>query len=346
MSKSAFMKSIERYMFKRNYSKRTIETYLYWTRFYIIFHNKTHPGAMGDLEVQQFLNYLAIDRQVAPSTQATALNALAFLYKHIIKRPLGVELGFIKSHMSRKLPVVMTEPEVKAFFSRIGPQHFLPAALMYGSGLRLMETVRLRVKDIDFDYRCIRVWNGKGGKHRTVTLANELLSPLRNQISIVADFLSVDLRNPDYSGVYLPYALREKYQSANKELGWHYLFPARNLSTDPETRLLRRHHIDETALQRAIRQTAKAANIDKQVTAHTLRHSFATHLLARGADIRTVQDQLGHSDLRTTQIYTHILQMGGNAVVSPFDHIKEPCKVYQFERSKPQLIYQAWPKQA
>lgn len=338
--------SIERYMFKRNYSKRTIETYLYWIRGYIIFHSKAHPGAMGDVEVQQFLNYLVIDRQASPSTQTTALNALAFLYKHIIKRPLSIELNFIKSHMSRKLPVVMTEAEIKAFFSRVSPNHFLPAALMYGSGLRLMEAIRLRVKDIDFDYRCIRIWNGKGGKHRTVTLANDLLLPLRNQIAIVASYLSVDLRNPDYDGVYLPYALREKYQAANKEVGWHYLFPSRNLSIDPETHVLRRHHVDETALQRTIRKTAKAANINKQVTAHTLRHSFATHLLARGADIRTVQDQLGHADLRTTQIYTHVLQMGGNAVVSPFDHIKESCKKYQIERTKPLLIHQSWLKQA
>jgi len=290
---------------------------------------------MGDIEVEQFLNYLSLDRKVSPKTQTMALNALAFMYKNIIKKPISTELGFIKSHMARKLPIVLTEPEIKAFFSKVPPRYFLLTAIMYGSGLRLMEALRLRVQDIDFDYRCIRVWNGKGGKHRTVTLANELLASLRTQIQHVAEYLSVDLRNPDYAGVYLPHALRLKYQNANKELGWHYLFPSQKLSLDPEAHVWRRHHIDETALQRAVRNAAREAHIKKQVTPHTLRHSFATHLLARGADIRTVQDQLGHADLRTTQIYTHILQMGGNAVVSPFDNIKEPSATYSIDRTTP-----------
>lgn len=340
MAKSAFLTSVERYMFKRTYSKRTIDSYLYWITFYIHFHNKTHPGAMGDLEVEQFLNYLAIDRKVAPGTQTMALNALVFMYKHIIKKPISVELGFIRSRTTRKLPVVMTESEVKAFFTKISPRYYLLTALMYGSGLRLMEAIRLRVQDIDFDYRCIRVWNGKGGKHRTVTLASELLTSLRTQVKVVTSYLAIDIHNPDYAGVYLPYALRHKYQNANKELGWHYLFPSDRLSLDPEAHVWRRHHFDETALQRAIRRAAKDAYIKKSVTAHTLRHSFATHLLARGADIRTVQDQLGHADLRTTQIYTHVLQMGGNAVVSPFDHIKESSKVYQISPSLPYLIHE------
>ena len=333
MAKSAFLTSVERQMYKRNYSKRTIDSYLYWIRAYIFFHNKAHPGSLGDQDVEQFLNYLSVDRHAASNTQALALNSLSFLYKHILKKPISVHLDFVKSNAPRKLPVVMTEPEIKAFFSKISPRYYLLAALMYGSGLRLMEAVRLRVHDIDFDYRCIRVWNGKGGKHRTVTLANDLISSLRNQIQFASEYHAIDLDNPDYAGVFLPTALRFKYINANKEIGWHYLFPSNNLSLDPEAKVMRRHHIDESTLQRAIRKAAREAYINKNVTAHTLRHSFATHLLARGADIRTVQDQLGHADLRTTQIYTHVLQMGGNAVISPFDNIQEPSASYSKEPS-------------
>ncbi len=340
MAKSQYLTSISEFMFKRNYSKRTIESYLYWIRYFIQFHNKAHPNALSQPDVEQFLNYLSVDRKVAPGTQTMALNALAFLYKNIVRRPLDLKLEFIKSHTPRKLPIVLTEGEVRAFFSKVPPRYFLVTALMYGSGLRLMESVRLRVQDIDFDYRCIRVFNGKGGKHRTVTLANELLSTLRNQINSVSDYLQIDLSNPDFDGVYLPYALRRKWQNENKTLRWQYLFPSQKLSIDPEDHVWRRHHLDESAVQRAIRKAAREAHIKKQVTAHTLRHSFATHLLARGADIRTVQDQLGHSDLRTTQIYTHVLQMGGNAVVSPFDQIKEPSKTYSICRAKPILIYE------
>ena len=338
MAKSPFLQSIQVLMYKRNYSKRTIETYVHWIATYIRFHNKNHPSTMGNAEVEQFLNYLALDKRVSPNTQALALNALSFLYKTVLNQPISFQLNFVKSRTPRKLPVVLTEAEIEAFFSCIAPRYFLLAALMYGSGLRLMEAVRLRIHDIDFDYRCIRVWNGKGGKHRTVTLANNLMNALRNQINIGSDYHSIDLNNPAYTGVALPYALRRKHPFACRELGWHYLFPSGRLSNDPEDGALRRHHIDESTLQRAIRRAARDAQIAKVVSAHTLRHSFATHLLARGADIRTVQDQLGHSDLRTTQIYTHVLQMGGNAVISPFDNIRENAAIYTIEHSKPSLI--------
>jgi integron integrase len=184
-----------------------------------------------------------------------------------------------------------------------------------------MECVRLRVQDIDFDYKSLRIWTGKGGKHRVVTLAEELLPNLQRQIMLVEQYLKSDLYVPNFQGVWLPHRLRIKYGSANKALNWQYLFPSRELSIDPETKLLRRHHIDETSLQKAVRNAAKAAHIQKHVTPHTLRHSFATHMLQSGADIRTVQDQLGHADLRTTQIYTHILQRGGNCVLSPFSRL-------------------------
>ncbi len=321
MSQSPFLQSIEEKMYVQRFAKRTIETYLVWIRRYINFHNKRHPATMNDSEVEAFLNHLVLERHVAPATQASALNALVFLYKEIINQPLTITLNFVKSSRPRKLPVVLTSDEMHTLLNTISPKYFLISALLYGSGLRLMEAVRLRVQDIDFDFRCIRVWNGKGGKHRTVTLAPELVPHLRAQITIAQQYLTLDLRSTDYDGVWLPYALRHKYPKANKELGWHYLFPSGRISTDPETGKRRRHHIDESGLQKAIRGAAKEAGLKKGVTAHTLRHSFATHLLASGADIRTVQDQLGHADLRTTQIYTHILQMGGNAVQSPLSRL-------------------------
>lgn len=321
MEKSEFLSSIERHMYRKYYAKRTIETYLKWIKGFILFHGKKHPSMMGDPEVEEYLNHLVLNRHVAAQTQAVALNALSFLYKEIIKRPLSINLNFARSRTPRKLPTVLTPEEVRRLLYCINPNYHLLAALLYGSGLRLMESVRLRIQDIDFDYRCIRVWNGKGGKHRTVTLAPELFKLLRVQINQAEQLLELDLRNPEYEGVWLPTALRFKYRNANKELGWHYLFPSNRLSVDPESGLPRRHHIDESSLQKAVRAAAKKAGIRKNVSVHTLRHSFATHLLASGADIRTVQDQLGHADLNTTQIYTHILQRGGNAVTSPLSSI-------------------------
>lgn len=308
-------------MYRRYYSKRTVETYIYWIRFFIVFHGKRHPSSMGDTEVEAFLTHLVLKRNVAAQTQALALNALNFLYKEVIKRPLSLRLSYVSSKVPRKLPVVLTPDEVKALLNSMHPRHYLPAALLYGSGLRLMEAVRLRIKDVDFEYRCIRVWNGKGGRHRTVTLAPEVVPLLRRQVAAAEKIWAIDLKNPDYAGVWMPTALRFKYPAANKESGWHYLFPSERLSLDPESGLWRRHHVDESGLQKAVKAAARKARLKKTVTPHTLRHSFATHLLAAGADIRTVQDQLGHRDVQTTQIYTHVLQMGGNAVKSPLSAI-------------------------
>lgn len=318
---SPFLKSIEAFMFKHHYSKRTIQTYLPWIRRYIVFHGMRHPRDMGDPEVEAFLDALILRHGVAKQTQALALNALCFLYKRVLQTPLSPQLSFLRSSKKPKLPVVLTRVEVRDLLKCIAQQYSLPASLMYGSGLRLMETMRLRVKDIDFDFCCIRVWDGKGGKNRTVTLAEELKPALRLQVENVKATLAHDLQNPAYDGVYMPYALRRKYQTAHKSLLWQYLFPSRRLSQDPETGQLRRHHIDETNLQKAVRRAAKEAKINKTVSPHTLRHSFATHLLSSGADIRTVQDQLGHADVATTQIYTHVLQRGGSAVASPLSEI-------------------------
>ena len=321
MKPSPFLSSIEEHMYQRRYAKRTIETYTLWIRRYINFHEKRHPASMNDKHVEAFLSHLVLERHVAPQTQALVLNALNFLYKEIIKKPLSLRLNFVKSQRPRKIPVVLTQDEVTKLMKQVSPNYFLITALLYGSGLRLMEAVRLRVQDIDFDYTCIRVWHGKGGKHRTVTMANQLMQHLRNKIAQAEHYLELDTRYEDYDGVWMPTALRHKYPHANKKLGWHYLFPSSKLSRDPESNSLRRHHIDESGVQKAIRKAAKEAKITKSVTPHTLRHSFATRLLASGTDIRTVQDQLGHADLRTTQIYTHVLQMGGNAVRSPLSSI-------------------------
>lgn len=319
--RSMFLQMVVEHMRNRRYAKRTIELYSSWIVSFIRFNDNAHPADLGDEEVEAFLSYLVAAKNVAPATQASALNALAFLYRDVLERPLSLTLDFVNSQRKAKLPVVLTEDEVVLLFSKIPAVHKLPISLLYGSGLRLMESVRLRVKDIDFDYNAIRIWDGKGGKNRVVTLATELKPALVRQVGLVENYLMADLDDPDFSGVYLPYRLRLKYKNASKSLEWQYLFPSSRLSVDPENQRLRRHHVDETSIQKAIRKAAKDCDIKKKVTPHTLRHSFATHLLQAGADIRTVQTQLGHSDVKTTQIYTHVLQQGAQGVVSPLSRI-------------------------
>ncbi|MCF2947473.1 integron integrase [Paraglaciecola aquimarina] len=320
-TKSPFLQYIIDYMLTRQYSLRTIETYLKWITSFIHFHQKRHPASMGDNEVEVYLEHLVLKNNVAPSTQATALNSLAFLYKHIVKNELSLNLNFVRSKRQAKLPVVMTKDEVKLLMTKLTKRYYLIAGLMYGSGLRVMETVQLRVQDIDFDYKSIRVWNGKGNKHRIVTLANELIPALRNQIIQVDEYLKLDIKNDQFSGVWMPHALAKKYPSANKSLAWQYLFPSYKLSADPETGEIRRHHFHHTCVRKAVKVAVNAAGLTKQITPHTFRHSFATHLLQSGADIRTVQTQLGHSDVQTTQIYTHVLQQGANGVTSPLSRL-------------------------
>ena len=314
---SPFMQFIAEEMYTRRYAKRTVETYLHWVKFFILFHKKQHPKDLQEVHVEQFLTHLAVSRNVAVQTQALALNALSFLYKEILKRPLALNLNFNQAVKPRKLPVVLTKPEVTQLFTYMDPQYLLLTQLLYGSGLRLMEAVRLRVNAIDFDYLSVMVWHGKGGKHRRVTLAPELIEPLRRQISLVEAFYQLDIRTAEFAGVWLPFALARKYPAAPKELGWQYLFPSSKLSVDPDAKVLRRHHLDESGLQKAVRSAARKADIAKNVTCHTLRHSFATHLLEAGMDIRTVQEQLGHTDVKTTQIYTHVLKQGASGVKSP-----------------------------
>lgn len=321
MSSSPFLRSIRDYMLVRNYSPRTIKSYLYWIKFYIIFHKKKHPNQLLASDVETFLTHLAVSRKVSCATQAIALNALVFLYKNIIQRPIGDIGGFRHASRQRKLPVVLNKDEVRALIAQFSDVRLLMVSLLYGSGLRRIEMVRLRVKDVNLDHLQLQIWYGKGGKHRIVTLAPELVNLIKAQVLKVRELLAVDCLVKSYAGVWMPNALSRKYPCASKELGWQYLFPSTRLSLEPGTVNLRRHHVDESAVNKMIRGARLKAGISKEVTSHTLRHSFATHLLQAGADIRTVQEQLGHADVKTTEIYTHVLNRGARGVRSPLSDL-------------------------
>jgi len=318
---SEFLTYIKEQMWVKRYAKRTIEAYLYWIKAFINFNHKKHPTSCHNKKVELFLSYLANKVNLSPSSQSLALNALSFLYKEVIKNPLSLDLVFNKSNQNTNFPTVLTPDEITRLFKHITSKHLLLFQLMYGSGLRVMEVVRLRIQDIDFSYHCIQVWNGKGRKHRRVTLAKELIEPLRQQISLASSHYYQDTQSENYQGVYLPFALSKKYPNAPLDLSWHYLFPSNRLNVNPESNQLRRHHIHETVLRKHLKQAKNKAQLFKAITCHTLRHSFATHLLQRGADIRTVQEQLGHTDIRTTQIYTHVIEHGANGVRSPLSDL-------------------------
>jgi integron integrase len=304
----------------RHYAIRTERAYVDWVKRFIRFHGMRHPDELGASEIGAFLNWLANERDVAASTQNQALNALVFLYTHVLHRPPERLAGLVRARRPEHLPSVFTEQEVMDVLASLDGKHWLMAALLYGSGLRLMECVRLRLKDVDFGYRCIVVRDGKGRKDRIVTLADGLIPHLREQVRAVRLIHQRDV-TAGYGAVYLPQALERKFPNASRELGWQYLFPAGRRSADPRSGEIRRHHVDPSSLQRAVRAAIRRAGITRKASCHTFRHSFATHLLANGADIRTVQDQLGHRDVRTTQIYTHLLERGGNAVVSPLNRL-------------------------
>ncbi|ASI90779.1 integron integrase [Vibrio mediterranei] len=319
--KSPFLNYIRDFMRARHYSERTIDAYLSWIFQYIVYHDKKHPKEMGTAEVEDFLSYLITSRNLAMRTQNQALNALVFLYKHILHDPIDVNMRFKKSNKSKKLPTVLTVKEVSKVLESMPPSFLLPAQLMYGSGLRLMECLRLRYHDIDFDYGALRIWRAKGNKNRVVTLARELFPAIRRQQQHVESIWRQDVKQSEYSGVWLPNALATKYPKSNKELNWQFLFPSARLSIDPTSNLIRRHHINESSVQKALKSAVKKTGIEKRVSCHTLRHSFATHLLESGADIRTVQEQLGHTDLKTTQVYTHVINRGASGVKSPLSNI-------------------------
>ena len=304
-----------------HYSIRTEDAYVAWTKRFVLLHGKRHPLEMGEPEVLAFLNHLAVQHNVAASTQNQALSALLFLYKAVLGRPLQW-LGddMIRAKMPGRLPVVFSRGEVRAVLAQLDGVAWLAASLMYGSGLRLMECLRLRVKDIDFDQVRILVREGKGAKDRATILPTSLIAPLRRQVEHVQAIHESDLRD-GYGRVHPPYALAEKYPEADRRFGWQYLFPSGRRAEDPRTGIIRRHHLAESSLQKAVRRAIRDAGIVKHAGCRTLRHSFATHLLESGHDIRTIQELLGQKDVRTTMIYTHVLKAGPLGVRSPLDAV-------------------------
>ena len=302
----------------KHYSLRTEQAYVGWVRRFILANDKRHPRDMGVAEVEGFLSTLATRGQVAAGTQNQALSALLFLYREVLSIELPWMETVVRAKRPQRVPVVLSRDEVTRLLAMLDGCFALMASLLYGSGLRLMECVRLRVKDVDFGLNQICVRDGKGGKDRHVPLPRRLCDPLRAQLERVTVIHRQDLAE-GCGAVWLPYALARKYPSAPRELGWQYVFPSGQLSRDPRGGELRRHHLDEAGLQRAVRAARLKAGIAKPATCHTLRHSFATHLLEAGQDIRTIQELLGHKDVATTQIYTHVLNRGGHGVLSPLD---------------------------
>jgi integron integrase len=317
---SPFLEEVRAAIRVRHYSIRTEKSYVHWIVRFIRFNGLVHPQELAERDVAAFLTHLAVELRVAASTQNQALNALNFLYRDVLERPLGRLPGVVRAKQPPRLPVVLTTDEIALLLRELDDAHWLPACLMYGSGLRLMETLRLRIKDLDFDHRAIVVRGGKGGGDRAVTLPDELIVPLRRHLQSVKLYHEKDLAD-GFGEVALPYALARKYPDAGKHWPWQYVFPARRRSVDPRSGRERRHHLDASAVQRAVKLAVRRSGIEKPASCHTLRHSFATHLLERGMDIRTVQEQLGHKDIRTTQIYTHVLKRGGSAVLSPLGSV-------------------------
>ncbi|MBA7683278.1 Tyrosine recombinase XerD [subsurface metagenome] len=302
----------------KHYSLKTEKSYVHWVRRYIYFHKKQHPIQMGALNVQKFLSYLAVEQHVSASTQNQALNALVFLYKHVLKKELG-SIDAVRARRPKHLPVVLTVEETQRVLSQLSGVKQLMARLLYGSGLRLMECLRLRVKDVDISANQIIVRDGKGFKDR-VTILAETVVPVLNEHLILVEALHKDFLGRGYGEVELPYALARKYPNAKSEWGWQYVFPAKNISTDPRSGIKRRHHIHESNLQKAVKNAVRLSGISKHVGCHTFRHCFATHLLEMGVDIRTVQELLGHKDVKTTMIYTHVMKKPGIDVKSPLDN--------------------------
>lgn len=302
----------------KHYSIRTETQYVQWIRRFILFHGKRHPREMGATEVESFLTHLAVEGNVSASTQNQALAALLFLYREV----LGVDLpwlnNLVRAKRPARLPTVLTRSEVQAVLAHMDGVYGLMARLLYGTGMRLMECVRLRVKDVDFERREIVIRDGKGAKDRVTMLPHSLITLLRDQLIQRRGLYEQDSAKGK-AEVYLPDALARKYPNAPKDWGWQYIFPSGSYSNDPRGGRERRHHLDEKLLQRAMKKAVQATGLAKPATPHTLRHSFATHLIEGGYDIRTVQELLGHKDVSTTMIYTHVLNKGGRGVASPLD---------------------------
>jgi integron integrase len=301
-----------------HYSLRTEQSYLHWIKRFILFHNKRHLREMGATEISQFLTFLAVEKHVAAATQNQALSAILFLYKKVLNMDPGWINDVVRAKRPKRLPTVLSKPDVIRLLDQLNGSRKLLAYLIYGSGLRLMEAVRLRVKDLDLDNGKITIRGGKGDKDRVTMVPDRLREPLRQQLQLARRYFDLD-RVEAAPGVELPHALDRKYPNAGKEWSWFWVFPAKNRSKDPRSGIVRRHHLYEKTLQRQIKQAARNLGLPVPVSVHTLRHSFATHLLEGGYDIRTVQELLGHKDVKTTQIYTHVMRGGGIGARSPLD---------------------------
>jgi integron integrase len=312
---------------RRGYSRRTEKSYWFWIRWFILHSGTRHPKDLGAKEVEGFLSWLATERNVAAATQNQALAALLFLYKQVLGLDLPWFSSMVRAKRPVRTPVVLTLSEVRRLLEQLSGVKWLMASLLYGAGLRQIECLMLRVKDIDFAYRQITVRDGKGGKDRVTMLPEQVVQPLQAHLGQVRTLHLRDLAG-GHGEVSLPKALSHKYPRAGREWAWQFVFPSKNLSADPESGVIRRHHVFPDTLQRAVKEAARAVRIVKPVSCHTLRHSFATHLLEAGHDIRTVQELLGHVDVSTTMIYTHVLNKGGRGVKSPLDRLEQPRAAY------------------
>ena len=317
-TKPSLLDEVRQQIRLKHYSIRTEAAYVQTVKRFILFHQKRHPREMGAPEIRQYLSHLATHGQVSASTQNQALSALLFLYREVLGWELTYVDGIERAKRPQRVPVVLSREEVRRLLAQLAGTEHLLASLLYGAGLRVMECVRLRVKDVDFAYQQLIVRDGKGEKDRRTMLPARLVEPLRRQLERARLQHQEDVQR-GYGRVYLPYALARKYQQAAREWAWQWVFPASKLSVDPRSGQTRRHHISEDILQLAIKKALKRAGITKRASCHTLRHSFATHLLEAGYDIRTIQELLGHSDVSTTMIYTHVLSRGGKGVRSPID---------------------------
>jgi integron integrase len=302
----------------KHYSYRTEVSYINWIKRYLAFHNRQHPRDLGNAEIEAFLTHLAVEQQVAASTQNQALSALLFLYRDVLKLKLDIEVNAIRAKPSRYLPTVLTKSETTAVICQLSGVYHLVVQLLYGSGLRQTECLQLRVKDVDFGHHQLVIRDAKGHEGRVTMLPDSAVAALQEHLQRVKRLHQQDLAQ-GYGSVYLPFALEHKYVNADREWVWQYVFPSDRRSQDPRSGIVRRHHLDPSGLQKAIKRATRAAGIEKRVSCHTFRHSFATHLLQAGYDIRTVQELLGHKDVQTTMIYTHVLNRGGRGVKSPLD---------------------------
>ena len=310
----------------KHYSIRTEEAYLSWIKRFILFHDKRHPKDMGQKEIEAFLTHLAVNRKVAASTQNQAFNAILFLYDQVLHLDTFGSINAMRAKQPERLPVVLSPYEVFSIIDAMSGVHQLIVKIIYGAGLRGIECLRLRVKDIDFERNEILVRRGKGQKDRVTMLPVDLHEPLQKQLRYTKKLHDMDLSH-GFGSVYLPFALSVKYKNADKEWKWQYIFPSTTLSVDPRSGIKRRHHIHLNSLNQAVKKATAIAGVSKQVSTHAFRHSFATHLLEDGYDIRTIQELLGHKDVKTTQIYTHVLNRGGNAVRSPLDKHRNMVKI-------------------